>query len=318
MDFFKKHIRWVFAFAFTMLFVGSFQVLFSSPADFPAGSMINIPHGASVPEIAQQLADAHIIAHPVPFQLLLRASGRSTRVQAGAYLFNSPENLFTVAYRLAAGAYGIPPIRLTFPEGETARGAAARITQALPNISESEFLSVAQPYEGYLFPDTYLFSPSSDAEFIVRQMRANFNAKTVLLTDDIIASGHSLSEIVIMASLIEREARAVADRRMIAGILWNRLKLGMPLQVDAVFGYIFNRNTYPPSLADLKVDSPYNTYLHTGLPPGPIANPGIESLQAAISPAKTDYLYYLTGSDDLMHYATTYVAHKANRAKYLQ
>lgn len=105
---------------------------------------------------------------------------------------------------------------------------------------------------------------------------------------------------------------------MVAGILYNRLKLGMPLQVDAVFGYIFGRDTYSPSFADLKVDSPYNTYTHKGFPPGPIANPGFDSLQAALHPAKTKYLYYLTGKDNLMHYATTYAGHQANQKRYLR
>ena len=107
------------------------------------------------------------------------------------------------------------------------------------------------------------------------------------------------------------------SKRVVAGILKNRLKLDMPLQVDAVFGYIFGRGTYSPSYADLAVDSPYNTYTHKGLPPGPISNPGLDSLEAAANPAKTDYLYYLTGKDGLMHYATTHAGHQANRKKYL-
>ncbi|MEK7515582.1 MAG: endolytic transglycosylase MltG, partial [Patescibacteria group bacterium] len=156
------------------------------------------------------------------------------------------------------------------------------------------------------------------AESVVEAMRANFDVKITQLSAGIKASGRSIRDIVIMASLVEKEARTDANRRIVAGILWNRLKLGIPLQVDAVFGYIFNRDTYSPSFEDLKVDSPYNTYIHTGLPPGPISNPGLESLQAAISPAKTNYLYYLTGSDNLMHYATTYAEHVANQTKYLR
>ena len=120
-----------------------------------------------------------------------------------------------------------------------------------------------------------------------------------------------------MASLVEKEARTDANRRIVAGVLWNRLALGMPLQVDAVFGYIFDRDTYSPSFEDLKVDSPYNTYTHKGLPPGPISNPGLESIYAALYPTKTNYLYYLTGRDTLMHYAKTYAEHQANRRKYL-
>jgi UPF0755 protein len=127
-----------------------------------------------------------------------------------------------------------------------------------------------------------------------------------------------LSLLVIMASLLEREAKTLADKRMVAGILWNRIKIGMPLQVDAVFGYIHDRATYSPSFDDLHVDSPYNTYLNKGLPPGPIDNPGLDSIIAAATPTKTSDLYYLTGSDGQMHYAKTFEQHKQNRALYLK
>ncbi|MFA6519395.1 MAG: endolytic transglycosylase MltG [Candidatus Paceibacterota bacterium] len=309
---------WAVAFVLAVFLVVGYRIAFAPPSDFPSGSIVSIARGASVPDIAAQLASAHLIKHPDLFRAMLRVSGGSLHVQAGAYLFNTPEDLFMVAYRLVAGAYGIPPVRITFPEGETARDYAVRITEELPDISASDFLSKAQPYEGYLFPDTYLFLQSADADTIVKTMRANFDAKTEPLMNDVRTSGHSLSDIVILASLVEREARTIANKRIVAGILWNRIKLGMPLQVDAVFGYIYGRDTYSPSYADLKVDSPYNTYIHKGLPPGPICNPGIESLDAALHPTKTDYLYYLTGNDGLMHYATTYAGHQANQRKYLQ
>lgn len=318
MDFFKRHIAWLLAFAFAMILVGSYQIFFAAPADFPTGSIVVISRGASVPEVSAQLAGEHIIAHPQLLRALLRISGESSRVQAGAYLFNKPEDLFTVAYRLAAGDYGLSPVRLTFPEGETSRDDAVRIEEAFSTIAAPDFLYVAQPYEGYLFPDTYVFLPSVDAATIVKTMRANFDTKIATLMNDVTASGHSLSDIVIMASLVEKEGRSSAVRHMVAGILWNRIKLGMPLQVDAVFGYIFNRDTYSPSLSDLTTESLYNLYLHKGLPPGPIGNPGLESIDAALHPTKTDYLYYLTGTDGLMHYSATYAGHQANQRKYLR
>ncbi|MBI4088810.1 endolytic transglycosylase MltG [Candidatus Kaiserbacteria bacterium] len=309
---------WVIFLALAILVLIGYHYAFSPPANFPSGSVVKIVRGASAPEVATQLALMHVIAHPHVLRAVLRVSGGSVRIQAGPYLFNTPENLLTVAYRLVTGAYGIPPVRITFPEGETAREMAARVAAAFPDIPASKFLSAAQPYEGYLFPDTYLFLPSSDAESIVEAMRANFDTKTAPLADAIQASGRSLSEIVILASLVEKEARSSAVRHMVAGILWSRLQLGMPLQVDAVFGYIFNRDTYSPSSADLTVDSPYNTYTHIGLPPGPINNPGFDSLDAALHPTKTDYLYYLTGTDNQMHYATTYADHQANQKRYLK
>jgi UPF0755 protein len=121
-----------------------------------------------------------------------------------------------------------------------------------------------------------------------------------------------------MASLLEREANTAKDRRIVAGILWERLKIGMPLQVDAVFSYILEKDAYAPLFEDLKIESPYNTYLYRGLTPTPIGNPGIDAILAAAEPTKTKYLYYLTGKDGHMYYATTFAGHQSNREKYLR
>ncbi len=317
MDFFKRHALWFFAFALALLIVGSYSFLIAPPANFPSGNRVVIEKGLAVSDIAQELHDSHIVAHPSFLEVVLRISGASSRVQAGTYLFSEPENIFVVAYRLASGAFGLPPVRITFPESITVLDMGAKVADAFPNIPAQEFVSAGKSYEGYLFPDTYLFPPDADTTSIIKAMRENFNAKIAPLAGDIGASGHSLSDIVIMASLLEKEVRTDVNRRIVAGILWNRLKRGMPLQVDAVFGYIYGRDTFSPSFTDLKVDSPYNTYTHTGLPPGPIGNPGLESMEAALHPTQTDYLYYLTGKDSLMHYATTYAGHQANQKKYL-
>lgn len=309
------HFWHIWVLVFILAVIGA---TFPPSANVPSRSIVHIAKGSSVSDVAKELTDAHIIAHPLVLQLLLRGSGQSTRVQAGAYLFTKPENLFTVAYRVVTGAYHLPPVRITFPEGETVRDIANRVTEAFPDISASDVVSAAQPYEGYLFPDTYLFPPSADVVSIVALMRTNFDTKIATISNEIHVSGRSLSDTVILASLVEKEARTNVSRRIVAGILLNRLKIGMPLQVDAVFGYIFGRDTYSPSFADLKVDSPYNTYTHKGLPPGPINNPGLDSLDAVIHPTKTSYLYYLTGTDNLMHYATTYADHQMNQKKYLR
>lgn len=308
--------RWTVVFALVVLLVG-YRLTLAPPADFSPGSTVIIARGASASLVAQTLADAHIIAHPVLLRIILRLSGSDNQARAGMYRFNAPENLLTVAYRLVAGVYGIPPVRVTLPEGMSTREMAERIAGVYPSISANDFLAAGQPYEGYLFPDTYFFPPSADAASIVKAMRANFDARTSSLSEEIRLSGHSLSDVVILASLIEKEARTTVNKRIVAGILFNRLKLGMPLQVDAVFGYIYGRDTYSPSAADLTVKSPYNTYTHIGLPPGPINNPGLDSIDAVLHPTKTAYLYYLVGKDGLMHYATTHAGHQANRKKYL-
>ena len=293
-------------------------MLFSAPANFSSESFVSITRGTSARDVAKKLSDAHIIRHPYLLQFVFRISGKSDALQAGMYRFNTPDNLFIVAYRLVAGVYGIPPVRIIFYEGETVRTMTKKVVEAFSLISAEDFLKAGKPYEGYLFPDTYLFESFVDANSIITTMRKNFNTKIAPFMLDIAASEHSLSDIITIASLIEKEARTSVNKRIVSGILWNRLKLGMPLQVDAVFGYIYNRDTYSPSFADLRVDSPYNTYLYTGLPPGPIANPGLDSIEAALKPTKTTYLYYLTGTDNLMHYATTYAGHLANQRKYLR
>ncbi|MFA5942133.1 MAG: endolytic transglycosylase MltG [Candidatus Paceibacterota bacterium] len=293
--FFKTNWPWIAMLAFAAVSIGGYRSFISPPADFPSGSIVVVAQGLSAPQVARGLADARVIAHPMSLELLVRLGAKSTRIQAGAYRFESPQNVFTIARRLVTGAFGLPLTRITFIEGVTVREIAAQVEEAFPGISAADFASIGEPHEGYLFPDTYFFSPSADAESIVRDMRDNFNAQTAPLAEETRASGHSLSEIVMMASLIEKEARGITDKRLVSGILWNRLERDMPLQVDAA----------------------RETYEHKGFPAVPIANPGLESLEAALHPAQTDYFYYLTGNDGLMHYAKTFTTHQSNIRKFL-
>lgn len=317
MEFFTRYRTEAGVLVFILFLFFGYLYAFAAPYDF-SPSTIRIVPGTSIIEIARKLTDARVIAHTLPLRVIVRLSGANNTVPAGVYKFDAPQNLFIVAYRLLTGETGFAPVRITFVEGTTVREMALRVAQALPDVLVQNFLTIAKDKEGYLFPDTYLFPPSADSTSIVAMMRSNFDTKIASLEKDINASGRSLEDTVILASLVEKEARTSASRHMVAGILVNRLKLKMPLQVDAVFGYIFNKDTYSPSFADLKVVSPYNTYTHIGLPPGPIDNPGLDSLDAAVHPTKTQYLYYLTGKDNLMHYATTYAGHLANQKKYLQ
>ena len=310
--------NWGIALVASIIFFMALSVFAGPPRDFSAGAIVVVAQDASAKVVAHELADAGVIRHPELLRLIWRVFRADETIPMGAYRFAAPQNLFIVAWRLAAGDYGIPSARITFIEGTTVREMAAKIADALPEISADDFVSVAQPYEGYLFPDTYSFPPSASAESVVTKLRDIFDAKTASLSADIAASGRSFSDLIIMASVIEREARTREDRRMVAGVLWNRIERGMPLQVDAVFGYIYGRTTYSPSFDDLKIDSPYNTYKYPGLPAGPICNPGLGAIEAALHPAETRYLYYLTGRNGRMYYATTYASHKANVAKYLK
>ena len=290
--------------------------LFFLPAPaFPEGHIITIEDGATLTDVARELHDDGVIRSPFLFKILGRLRGSD--MKAGKYVFAEPVGLLRVEERVADGAFGIEAKRVTFPEGATVREMARILKSAFPDFDSDAFLAEAIPLEGYLYPDTYFFYPDVTPHEVVVRMYADFSDHESDVADAVDAFGRPLRDDLIMASLLEKEARTLADRRMVAGILWNRIQKGMPLQVDAVFGYINDRDTYSPSFAELATDSAYNTYTHAGLPPGPIGNPSEESLLAAVTPAKTDDLYYLTGKDGQMHYAKTFAEHKANRAKYL-
>jgi UPF0755 protein len=288
--------------------------IFVPPRAFTSPTLVMVPAGSGITETAHLLQSARVIDSPVLFRLLV-SSVSTHGVVAGRYVFENPPSLLSVAKILIKGP---APVKVTFPEGVTARDIAEIIAAQIPGFDHDAFLSLAKPREGYLFPDTYLFSSLATSSEIIAKMESTFEIRFKTLGQEVQTSSHSISDIVTMASLVEREANTLEDRKMIAGILWNRIAKKMPLQVDAVFGYIKGQDTYHPSLDDLAIKSPYNTYLHAGLPPTPISNPGLESLKAAVTPTKTDYLYYLTDKNGVMHYAKTFDAHKANRTKYLQ
>lgn len=321
MSFLRGNIEWLVSIALAVCIVAGYQALFAAPNNFSSGTVVAVARGDSVRDISEKLSEAHVIQSSFALRTVLRLKGESSGIQAGEYIFKEPKNVFSVASILTSGEYGFAPVRVTFTEGMTIREMALKATEAFPNIKVADFEREAKEGgagEGYLFPDTYFFPHGTDARSIVATMHSNFDVKIQSIESELSASGLSLSDVITLASIVEKEARTEENRRIVAGILLNRLKLGMPLQVDAVFGYIFKRDTYSPSFEDLKVDSPYNTYKYKGLPPGPICNPGLGSIIAVIHREETKYLYYLTGKDDQMHYAMTYSAHQANLRKYLQ
>jgi UPF0755 protein len=152
----------------------------------------------------------------------------------------------------------------------------------------------------------------------VKTLSDTFQTKIASLESIIDSFGKPYSQVVIMASILEAEARKLEDRRVIAGILWKRIQMDMPLQVDAPFEYVSSKNTFTLTTADLRLDSPYNTYTRKGLPPTPIGNPGLEAIQAAVTPIESPYLYYLSDKNGVFHYAETHDGHVKNKAKYLK
>lgn len=314
---FKRQQRFYLILAlFLVLFVPVVVFFVPSPS-FPTDAYVTIPEGVSVGEVGEALYVRGLIDSPWLFKVLFRVFGNEDALQAGNYLFEERIGLVPITARLIQGDTGVGAIRVTIPEGLTTYQIAELCEVALPLCSSEAFRTQTKDLEGYLFPDTYVFPEDATAEMVIKRMRANFYHRISTLQSEIDASGLRFESIVTMASLVEREGRNEEERKIIAGILWKRLKADMPLQVDAVFGYINSRETYHPSLQDLEIDSPYNTYKYRGLPPTPIANPGLESLRAVLEPTETEYWYYLTGDDGVTYYARTFEEHKENRVRYL-
>lgn len=294
-----------------------YYILLSPPDNFDAGGFVRIAKGATIPDTAQYLYDRSFIRSRTVFKLLMRSPLASDKMVAGDYLLDKPISTITIVQRLASGDFNLKSFKVTIPEGVTVKVIADILTKNVTGFDKKEFYNLASTSEGYLFPDTYFISPLANESEIMQMMRDNFFSKISSLRPTILLSARGEKQIITMASLVELEAHKFEDRQMIAGILWNRFDLGMRLQVDAVFPYIIGKNTFQVTTKDLQFDSPYNTYRYKGLPPGPIANPSLDSIKAALNPISSKYIYYLSDKEGGMHYAETYAEHLKNKSKYL-
>ncbi len=291
-----------------------FIVLFSAPG-YPSGAYVKVNDGASLRAVAKTFEERGVISNARMFETITRVLGDDKRIKAGYYFFSRQENMLWIAMRLLAGDFETSAVRITIPEGTSINGISKILLDKLPEFNNREFISRAQ--EGYLFPDTYFFQPGESTEVILGVFGNTFHSKINSIQKEIAASGRTLDELLTMASILEKEASKTKDRQQIAGVLWYRIKIGMPLQVDAVFPYILGKNTFELTREDLQFDSPYNTYKYKGLPPGPINNPGLDSILAAATPIKSKYVYFLSDKSGNFHYAVTYAQHLANKKKYL-
>ncbi|MEI6057722.1 MAG: endolytic transglycosylase MltG [bacterium] len=291
--------------------------------NFVPNTLVRVNKNMSLSSVGALLQKQNIIRSTYLFRIAVTLSGKTSTVNAGDYFFQTPLSVWQVADRLVHNEQGLTPARVTFPEGTSVRG----MSVILPSIFSSsttgfafdakKFAALASTSEGYLFPDTYFFPPNVTADTVVSTMKATFNQRVKTINSQIVASHHSLGDVVIMASILEKEALTDTDRRIVAGVLWKRIADGMPLQIDPPFAYALGKTSDALTTADLQVDSPYNTYRHKGLPPTPINNPGLEALTAAVNASSTPYWFYLSDKKGVMHYAATYEGHLANRAKYL-
>lgn len=286
------------------------------PDNFPVGELIAVPSGEALSTIASQLQAAGVVRDARALRLLITITGDQYKVRAGDYLFKEPRDVFSIARALVLGAYGLEPERFRVPEGATVMEIGEIFETRLQRFNADSFFAQAEDMEGFLFPDTYFFLPNASEATVIEAMRQNFDTHIAPLQPQIASSTLSLKEIVILASILEREAYNTHDRRMIAGVLYNRLEKDMALQVDATFAYTIGKGTFQLTKADLKSDSPYNTYVHKGLPPGAIGNPSLDSLQAALDPIDNDFIFFLADHRGVTHFCKTYACQLANKAKY--
>lgn len=287
------------------------------PINFPINTLINVPEGATLSETAESFQGLAVIRSALALKFVMTLSGHQRDVHAGDYLFKEPEHLFSIARALSIGAYGLEPTRYRVPEGATVKSMAKIFGSQLERFNQARFIALASPMEGYLFPDTYFFLPNANDVQILSTLRENFDSKIESIQQEIDAFGKPTEDVIIMASILEREAHNTEDRRSIAGVLWNRLGRGMLLQVDATFAYTEGKGTFDITLEDLKSkEDLYNTYVHKGLPAGPIGSPSLDSLLAAVTPIKSEYLFYLADHSGVTHYCKTYSCQVANKQKY--
>ena len=290
---------------------------------------VDIAPGTGPDAIVDQLASEGIVASPKLLLLYLRAKHMTSTILAAEYDFQPHMSLAEVAATLGEGGHP-SAVWITVPEGFTAAQIAQRLAQR--GLSgAADFLSVVKDtdlrldgaptrgLEGYLFPDTYQVPRHATAPAIAALMTSQFVRELPPQHEQLAHKlGFSVPQIVTVASMVEREAKVNSERATIAGVIYNRLRRHMPLEVDATIEYALPHHKEALSFGDLALDSPYNTYKHAGLPPTPIANPGRASLLAAFHPSKVDYLYYVYRGNGHHQFSRTLEEQQAAERKYMK
>lgn len=330
----------IFFLVLIMIFIGIFFV-FSYRVDNSTGlatkqQHIVIEKGLGAQEIADLLQEKKIISSKWYFLYYIWSNDLKGKMVAGEYLITPKLKIAEIVDILIDGKIKPSYVKITFPEGWTMMDMAEKLNESgLPGdeflmiaknptgeiIAQFDFLknnSAGFSLEGYLFPDTYFFSPQETAESIIIKILKNFDNKfSQELRDLIIKQKKSFFQVITMASIIESEVRIDNDRKIVGGIFWNRIDIDMALQSDATLAYALGgKKKVQHDAKDLDFDSPYNTYKFKGLPPGPISNPGISSIKAAIDPTKTNYIYFLNNPQTgKTFFAVTFEEHVRNKIK---
>ena len=275
---------------------------------------VTVPRGGSMQTIENALVDQGCIRSALLFSLYTRIF--NPQIKEGTYTLPDSKTLLEYVFVFTDTTYR-SVIRFTVPEGFTNMQIAERCAALLPNCDVQKFVEKTKSDQGYLFPETYLFGGSENEDVVIALMKKEFRENIDPLFEQY-PSPFSREDVINMAAILEKEANTEVDMKMIADILMRRMKIGMPLQVDATLFYERGQASKDLSIADLRKDSPYNTYTNLGLPPGPIGNPGRVAIQAVLTPISNAYFYYLTGRDGKMYYAVTHDEHVRNKRLYLR
>lgn len=288
--------------------------------------IVKIPQGATLDDISGILYRAELIEHPRLFGLTARFLGFDTKLQSGTVRLALGQSLVELIQALSkAKAVGMP---VTFREGLTsfqiaeivAKEIGADSAGFMRAVFDSRLLTKlkvdAPSFEGYLFPDTYFFTGTETPEQMIEKMVANFRLQLPAETNErLLAMGLSLNEMIALASIVEWECQIGSEAKVISSVYHNRLKKGMLLQADPTVGYALGKGPSRLFYSDLRVDSPYNTYKYAGLPPGAINNPGRRSIDAALHPTQTPYLFFVAQGNGLHAFTTTFADHLQAKEK---
>ncbi len=293
---------------------------------------VTIPEGATLSEIGQILEDAGVVRHAFTFVRKAEEDGHGGDLKPGTYDLRVNEPYDSLIAALLAGEKA-ETATVTIPEGFTLEQTSRRWAKKIDGFDAAAYRRIAADdppaveldgykegttLEGLLFPATYevlpALKPRRAVELQLETLFANLEKVDLGRAGD---ANLTTYDVLIIASLVEREARVAEERPLVAAVIWNRLRVGMPLQIDATIQYALPEYKEQLTFDDLEIDSPYNTYKITGLPPTPIANPGLASIQAAADPAGVDYLYYVAKGDGSgeHYFSTTYEEFLQNKAK---
>ena len=283
----------LYVFGGAFLFILIYYFAFYPPANFPTGSIVTLENGVGLSALAEELHSEHVIRSPIWFRAAVIIFGGERGLKAGDYFLKDKQNGIAMAWRMVKAERDLALVKITIPEGYTVAQIADLFDKRFIKFSKSIFLATAP--EGYVFPDTYFIEVNATAATAIELFRNNFDRQVAKLAPDFAASKHTQGEIITMASILEAEVQTPEDKALVAGILWKRLSLGMPLQVDSAGA----------------------TYKVLGLPPKPLNNPGLVSIKAALNPTASPYLYFISDKNGTIHYAKTIDEQTRNIQKYL-